>query len=265
VNPQQHALTDWIAYDTDAYPPRGGAPAPVPVSDLKLDLFYQRQSGDGALRMRLTKLDDAFIAEVTPGGVRLLKQTAGTERQIGQTISLPASNRPVHIELSNVDYVVSVRIDGKTVLKTTPQDYRPEVRPLLDAYRADKRSPRGTVEIFAERQECTLSHVSLWRDIYYISTRSAQRGTGDRFPQKVVRLGADEYFVLGDNSAISGDARFWQSPINLPAEDLYVEEGRVPARFMLGKAFFVYWPAGYRPLPNMPALSPNFGDMRFIR
>jgi hypothetical protein len=33
---------------------------------------------------------------------------------------------------------------------------------------------------------------------------------------------------------------------------------------MLGKAFFVYWPAGYRPWPSAPGIIPNFGDMRFI-
>jgi hypothetical protein len=33
---------------------------------------------------------------------------------------------------------------------------------------------------------------------------------------------------------------------------------------MLGKAFFVYWPAGYRPLPGLPGFIPNFGEMRFI-
>ena len=33
---------------------------------------------------------------------------------------------------------------------------------------------------------------------------------------------------------------------------------------MLGKAFFVYWPAGYRPFESSPALAPDFGDMRFI-
>ena len=39
----------------------------------------------------------------------------------------------------------------------------------------------------------------------------------------------------------------------------------MPGRFMLGKAFFVYWPAGYRPVPNGSRRScPNFGDMRFI-
>jgi hypothetical protein len=38
----------------------------------------------------------------------------------------------------------------------------------------------------------------------------------------------------------------------------------VPGRFLLGRAFFVYWPAGYKPLNSGPALVPNFGDMRFI-
>jgi hypothetical protein len=34
---------------------------------------------------------------------------------------------------------------------------------------------------------------------------------------------------------------------------------------MLGKAFFVYWPAGYRP-PSIPyGIEPDFGDMRFIK
>ena len=78
-------------------------------------------------------------------------------------------------------------------------------------------------------------------------------------------MSKDEFFVLGDNSLISGDARSWNDDVVLPAEDLYVESGRVPRRFMLGKAFFVYWPAGYRPAEFMPALTPNFGDMRFIR
>ena len=39
----------------------------------------------------------------------------------------------------------------------------------------------------------------------------------------------------------------FETPVKLPWEDLDVESGRVPGRFLLGKAFFVYWPAGYRP------------------
>ena len=79
-----------------------------------------------------------------------------------------------------------------------------------------------------------------------------------------MHLGADEYFVLGDNSLISGDARYWHVPIHLPADRLDVEAARVPGRFMLGRAFFVYWPAGFR--PGIPiGIAPNFGDMRYIR
>jgi hypothetical protein len=69
---------------------------------------------------------------------------------------------------------------------------------------------------------------------------------------------------MGDNAIISGDARYWSNPIELPDEDLSAQAGRVPARFMLGKAIFVYWPAGYRPMPRLPGIIPNFGDMRFI-
>ena len=40
---------------------------------------------------------------------------------------------------------------------------------------------------------------------------------------------------------------------------------RARLKMMLGRAFFVYWPAGYRPLKGAPALVPNFGDMRLIQ
>ena len=83
-------------------------------------------------------------------------------------------------------------------------------------------------------------------------------------PPNLMELKPDEFFVLGDNSQVSLDARYWRDPISLPHEALDVEAGRVPRRFMLGKAFFVYWPAGYRPTEMAPALVPDFGDMRFI-
>jgi hypothetical protein len=58
----------------------------------------------------------------------------------------------------------------------------------------------------------------------------------------------------------------WKNNVALPGEDLpFVEHGRVPARFLLGKAFFVYWPAGHRPFGWDWGIIPNFGEMRFIR
>jgi len=53
--------------------------------------------------------------------------------------------------------------------------------------------------------------------------------------------------------------------VNLPEENLYAPVGVVPERFILGRAFFVYWPAGFRPIGGLPALVPDFGRMRAIR
>ena len=78
-----------------------------------------------------------------------------------------------------------------------------------------------------------------------------------------MQLNKGEFFTMGDNSAISKDARYWDMPIHLPHEGLDMLEGRVPEQFLLGKAVFVYWPAGYRAYDHM-AIIPNFGDMRWI-
>lgn len=92
----------------------------------------------------------------------------------------------------------------------------------------------------------------------------------------------DEFFVLGDNSPQSHDCRQWRKAS--PTLRLFKTDdgqfvrtdsgkpvpqyklGTVPRYNMLGKAFFVYWPAGYQ-LPVLTNLSlvPNVGDMRLIR
>jgi len=121
-----------------------------------------------------------------------------------------------------------------------------------------------TVRIIPSKQKAAIEHLTLDRDVHYLNWTNF-KGWGD--PDSPIRLGADEFWVLGDNSFISGDARTWRSrdiDIDLPDENLFVEAGRVPRRFMLGKAFFVYWPAGYRPWKSGPGLVPNFGEMRFI-
>ena len=273
-----YAFTDWLAYDVEL-------PADHNiVRDLKLQFVYDRAAGEGTLRAKLTRAgdgSDAFLAVISPTDAQLVHRSAAGEKRIGQAMPLPQKRRPIRVELSNVDYEAMLLIDGVEVARTTPQDYRPDVGQLLKEYEAEtdrltkSAAPPApqppTVEITAASQTAVLSHVSLWRDIYYINRKVAGSvgnlywGTPAKIPDSIMRLGPDEYFVLGDNSLISGDARYWHVPINLLADDLYVERGRVPGRFMLGRAFFVYWPAGYRPAAWAPGLAPNFGDMRFIR
>ena len=273
ANEGNQALTDWLAYAATKYPGAGesyehrGLVARNNVSDLKLSLFYQRLGGDGPLRLRLTKLDRTFTAELTPGKVRLLgaPENGGDATEIGAA-PLPADGHPLHVEFMNVDYRVTVRVNGRDLLSTTPEQYRPDMGRLIDAWRRNHPLPRPEVRIGAEAQACTLSHVSLWRDVYYTNRDSESFASDIKWgtPRDPMRLGDDEYWVLGDNSLMSGDGRYWGLPVELEDEGLRAQPGVVPGRFLLGKAFFVYWPAGYRLSAGSPGVVPNFGDMRFI-
>lgn len=69
-----------------------------------------------------------------------------------------------------------------------------------------------------------------------MSARDGYRGYGHgpsfgflRAPDDVKRLGAKEYFALGDNSYNSADSRYW---------------GTVPEQNLMGHGAFVYWPFG---------------------
>jgi signal peptidase I len=258
-------FTDWLAYDVTMM----GSRYPVyTVSDLKLAFTYERRAGDGPLTARLTKYDHQFSLRLDPGRVTLTHRAPG-EREGAEVPPVRAfdpsrARGPVRVEFENADYRVRVRLNGEVVFETTPEQYRPNVRDLLARYRT-RDVPVPTVRIEAERQESALSHVSLWRDVYYTPENQDRSEILHGSPRNPIKLGADEYFVMGDNSAGSYDGRYWPHPVELPDEALHAEAGRVPGRFMLGRAFFVYWPAGYRPLNTAPALVPNFGDMRLIR
>jgi signal peptidase I len=285
ANPTRHPLTDWLAYDvtvnqssahgTNVRPlfdlfERGGyvrGQHPLSnVSDVKLAFHYHRLGGEGPLRLTLTKLDQVLVAEFVPGQVRLLHRDgeAGELRRVGETRA-PEGVRPMRIEFVNADYRAQVIVNGQVLLE---HEYEPRLRELIEADVANREHPRPTIEIAAENQQSRVSHLSVWRDVFYASRGEnlafVPRATPYNFPFNVVRLKDDEYFVLGDNPLISGDARSWRSGVELPRENLFVEAGRVPGQFLLGKAFFVYWPAGFRPFPGAPGIVPNFGDMRFI-
>lgn len=266
ANPRKYSLSEWLAYDVtdgqsgDSYNLNPQPPA-ANVSDIKLEFFYQRNAGDGALTAEISKRDRKFQAVLTQSDAKLLMDG----QLVGQSMALPKTSGPVHVELMNVDYRVSLRINNVEVAATTPADYSPNIQKLIQEFQTNATAPKPTVQITADSQTSEISHLSLWRDVYYRNNNGGNPLPWAN-PNRVMELGKDEFFVLGDNSQVSLDARYWDQPINLPHENLSVEPGRVPRRFMLGKAFFVYWPAGYKPVdaPRVPALAPNFGDMRFI-
>jgi signal peptidase I len=86
--------------------------------------------------------------------------------------------------------------------------------------------------------------------IHYLGNdpRILQGGNG-----KPMKLGPDEYFVLGDNSPISNDSRHWNKPA--PGH----QRGALPAASIVGPVTWIYWPMNrirrvYRSVPlTVPA------------
>ena len=101
-----------------------------------------------------------------------------------------------------------------------------------------------------------LSHIGVFRDIHYIDEERA--GEGNAFT-----LEADEYFVCGDNSPISQDARVWDS-VGIGNNGKVYREGTVPRDYLVGKAFFLYWSEAFRPFENLLPVITNVGQIGFI-
>jgi len=182
--------------------------------------------------------------------------------------------------------------------RSYPMDYR-LLKRRLEKARArvgGVKVPQPKVKIAAAGGPCRLGHVRIMRDVYYtapklphdpasgpdgdfarsLGVQQGQPGWGvEGHPITLARYDdrpdLDEFFVLGDNSPSSLDGRLWTSAavtLRLYDEDgeRVYKLGTVPRYSLIGKAIFVYWPAGFC-LPGLPRLPilPNVGRMRLIR
>jgi hypothetical protein len=112
-----------------------------------------------------------------------------------------------------------------------------------------------------------LANVAVLRDVFYrpdmhpSGARAGLPGSGSH-PRYTLTLGPEQFFVCGDNSPDSLDGRLWGNPDPWTAA-IDPSPSVVPRRLMIGKAFFVYFPAPHRtPILNLPM--PDFGRLRWI-
>jgi signal peptidase I len=125
----------------------------------------------------------------------------------------------VLLQASVVDHRLTVTLDGQPLFQ--PLDYdNPSAGPPADESPIALGVRGGTLSV---------ADLKLFRDVYYTSAL----GSIPRHPHGVnepYQLEDDEYFVLGDNSPVSNDSRFWSgSPV-------------VPRSMFLGKPFLVHLP-----------------------
>ena len=106
---------------------------------------------------------------------------------------------------------------GDVVVFKYPEDPKKDYVKRLIAFGGE------TVEIkeghvYVDGEKITMPHVE---QIYYRNS-----GTYGAKEAKI-KVPEDSYYVLGDNSANSRDSRYW---------------GFVPKKYMVGKAFLIWWP-----------------------
>jgi len=104
------------------------------------------------------------------------------------------SRGSVRLELSNFDRRLQLAIGSRVELS----------HPLTST-----SPPRGTsrpISIGVAGLQVALGDLNVYRDIYYL-----QQTMGEAHAAKtaILRLGHDEYYLLGDNSPISIDSRIW--------------------------------------------------------
>lgn len=280
------------------------------VGDIRLRFNWRPRKGEGALILETNRHLDRFRAAIhADGTLTLVKERMDMSRKpVAPLVVVDEArvdpfrrSRFTSVELTNVDYRVTLRIDGQAVLSTDDEEYHPLMEHLREMCMpapppeaaGGRRILPAEVRIGAARLECDLRHVVLERDVHY---RDSAHNPNDRHASEegpnfyaswpgwgtagqpiLLRRGHTgedgeyyygEFFMLGDNSPDSKDSRLWWE-VGPHLEGLGVEYqvGTVTRDQLIGKAFFVYWPAGYRwPNPDTGiGLIPNFGDMRWIR
>lgn len=211
-------------------------------------------------------------------------------------------NHAVHIALTHTDWQATVWLNGVPVLETDDSQYHPDVPQLIQRI-AQLQVPPPRVGVAAADATCELWHTRVWRDVFYLSPTlyEAPRGVPGHYalafgfvdPNDRMAAGwgttanpialrayagraeLDEFFMLGDNSPASKDSRLWvdaapslrltQRRPDGTTEPLY-RLGTVPRYNLIGRAFFVYWPAGGKLVkPDRLPYVPNVGKMRRIR
>lgn len=161
-----------------------------------------------------------------------------------------------------------------------------------DVYDETLMTPDVAIEVSGS--PVTIRRVELDRDLFWMSAGKSTeyRASLSKFRDergelqtdgepKILRK--DEFFCLGDNSPYSLDSRGWgeydkrsgivrQNNVDHWVKQRTIAEGTsdidangvVPARLLMGRAFFVYFPAPHALSGHSMPFVPNFGDMRFI-
>ncbi|HEY2157947.1 MAG TPA: signal peptidase I [Isosphaeraceae bacterium] len=230
---------DWIDYrhwdpDTGRYGPvrdvvaynGGDVRAEDPVRDLMFEARVSARPDVPSLVVRVDSGSDVVLVTLPVESraqpeVRYNGKLIAPENVRGSLVSSPAgAPRLQRLEVGVIDRRLLVAIDGALAFDPIDFDGPVGAGPGRFATPISVGVPYGGV---------TLSDLKIYRDVYYTGALSGglRRPAGVDAPYL---LKQGEFFVLGDNSPVSNDSRFWATgPV-------------VRRRDFLGKPFLVHLP-----------------------
>jgi signal peptidase I len=201
------------------------------VTDLMLEASVSAGPDVQAVLVRFSGGADRFLVRIPVDGhgnmeVRRNGRAVDLTGVGGALRSSPlGAPKFVRIEASLMDRRFMVALDGQLLFE--PVDYDDPTGAVVP-----QPSPLGLGVVGGALE---VSDLRIYRDVYYTSAlaNSPRRPFGVDVPYE---LGPGEFFVLGDNSPVSNDSRFWPgSPV-------------VRAELFLGKPFLVHLPSQGFPL-----------------
>jgi signal peptidase I len=268
------------------------------VGDLIVEAEVEVQESRGELLLDLVEGGRHFrcAIDLKSGQARLSAEGDSDFAAVGETQMKGAGE--YHVAFANVDDQLLLWVDGDLISfdRGTAYDVeqvfgnRRDILPQTSSEDPGDLAPAG---VGARGAKLAVTRLGVWRDIYYIadSSQNSNRidtvitdfdsGLRDYLPELPgrpeqwqlysqrrdveFRLKDDQFFVMGDNSAESSDARLWSARTSKggrPGGE-YLER-----RLLIGKALCVYWPHSWHRIPGTPIpfpFFPNFEDMRLVR
>ena len=110
---------------------------------------------------------------------------------------------PISVSFSNIDRAIKLVVNEETIVQIT------ESASKIDGQALPERQLPYFKFGLSRRSNGRVNRCRIWRDIFYFAERGAKKF---RLPMK---LGQDEYFVVGDNVPVSKDSRHFGAVANI--------------------------------------------------
>ena len=268
------------------------------VGDLMVEADVDVEEAKGELIVDFVEAGKHFTATIDLATGRAV---LGAE---GLTSFAPAADTSINkpgtyrVALANIDDQLRLWVDGTLVDFDASTEYnaddiwgsRENIIPQSSSSDPGDLAPVG---IGARGTKLAVTRLQVWRDIYYVADSWERARMNDvvtdfdhpfnselanlptdpslwpRFRERhhvEFPLSEDQFFVMGDNSPESSDARLWLG--GDPRSGGRPGGAYLERQLLIGKALCVYWPHSWNRIPGTPIpfpLFPNVEDMRLVR